>query len=1067
MPLISKEFIDQLLYETDILHVFQQQGLALEKKGSAYWCKSPFKEEKTPSCQVKPNTQKFYDFSTEKGGNAVSLLMEKNNFTYVQAIEELAKMSGKAVQYETTEDSEKYREKREKSEEYRKFTKALNKKLQQELHKLPKTHDAWKEIAKRGYTDEEVKEYGLGFAPGSQFIYQLFSDKGAVEIGKKLDLITDKNQDKFFNCLVYPLSDDHDDVLGFARRRLDDNEAYGKWINPAETELYKKDRFLYGLNFAKTAIIKNKRVWLVEGYNDVIAWQKFGITNTVGTSGTALTVRQIDVLKKLTSKVTICMDGDEAGRIAVLRSIPVLLKAGFQVDVCQLPDNLDPDDYSRSKEFTEDETLEKSLQPYMINGFDVLMIEKFENKELDELDRSNNLKEMVQMISGIPDIITQTHYLGIVQKKTKTSQTVLKKLMQEQEIKKQKVINDQNDMYMLPKTVAQNHNITDLLPMIEAYQMFIADNAIWMMEYNDSGPSTFKAVSNFSIEILQHMNDEKFPSKLFKIVNTKNEERIFDGRADVLVSPQEFKKLCANQGNFRYEGSQKDIDKLSAFLYDRMGVGRKVDVLGWNPEGFWCWNNAITIPGKLTEAIDDNGIFRHEGNSYYVPSANQIYRMNPNKFNQQKRIKLTPATHSMEEFLGMVKKVHREFGVLGILFSFASAHQDLIVNIAKGFPLFFLYGPPSTGKDELYGVMKKMFGIAKTDFMNLENRQSTGKAKLRSFGEFSNMLVHLSEYTNGDKDIDGMMKGLWDRGSYKRATLDSHVSTDSSSILSAAIVTGNQSPNDEAVLTRLIYGEMTKDTFTLQEKENFEKLETMTNDGLTSFMQKVIFARPLFEEKFAAKFSMYKKILSQREAFKGAIDRIITNYAILGATHEILKETNEIVFPFTSMEMLDVFDQFVINLRRRLDSANIFSKFWDVFLACLYGNETTKLHLNVHVKVEGNQMFLRFTEIFNRMQTEWYPRFGESCPSKNVLLEKLKTDPCYIGDTKSTRIGNFNTSAYIVDLNKIQIKENILSALNMQQEDMESRNGQGNLFGSPATPTDLSNERDKADEFGF
>ncbi|WP_372472581.1 hypothetical protein AB4865_07125 [Capnocytophaga sp. ARDL2] len=112
----------------------------------------------------------------------------------------------------------------------------------------------------------------------------------------------------------------------------------------------------------------------------------------------------------------------------------------------------------------------------------------------------------------------------------------------------------------------------------------------------------------------------------------------------------------------------------------------------------------------------------------------------------------------------------------------------------------------------------------------MENKQSTGKAKLRSFGEFSNMMVHLSEYTNGDKEIDGMLKGIWDRSSYKRATLDSHMSTDSTPILCSAIVTGNQTPTNEAVLTRLIYGEMTKNQFTLEESQAFEEFENMTTD---------------------------------------------------------------------------------------------------------------------------------------------------------------------------------------------------------------------------------------------
>lgn len=1062
MPFISSEFIESLLREVEIMNVFQREGIEIRKQGSSYVCLSPFKEERTPSCVIYPTQQRFWDFSTDKGGNAVFLLMEKRGMSYPEAIEELAHQMGRPVVYDKVENVAAYHQKKERTAELKKFNNALAKKFQEELFKLDRNHPAWQEIQKRNYTENEVKEYGLGFAPGHNFIYNLFSKSGAVQLGKDLDLINDKNQDKFFNTLVYPLYDEQDNVLGFARRRLDDNKDFGKWLNPTETDIFKKDQFLYGLNFAGNSIHKENRVWLVEGYNDVIAWQKFGIVNTVGTNGTALSSKHIQKLKRLTSKITLCFDGDEAGQNANLKNIAPLLAEGFQVEVCRLPSGADPDDYSRSQIFNEENSLISSLQPFLVKGFEMLMEKKLAG---DELDRANGLKDLVKTISKISDITLRSIYEEQLRKRSKQSPAVLKNLLQEQEAKKIAEINTSNEDYILPKSVTTP--IDQLLPIIKEYQMFISDNQIFVEQYNEYGGNTFDSISNFSIEILQHMNDEKFPTKLARICNIRGEERIFDMPANSMTSPQRFKDILTNQGNYQWYGNQKELDKLTAYLYDKMGVGRRIDVLGWNAEGFFCWNNSVTVPGEANIEIDKNGLFHYEGQSFYVPSANEIYKHNAYRFAQQKRISLTAAKYPLSQYLEQMRKVHRNYGILGMLFAFAAAHQDLIVEVAKGFPLFFLYGPPSTGKDELYACLKKMFGIIKTDFINLENKQSTGKAKLRSFGEFSNMLVHLSEFTNGDKEIDGMLKGLWDRGSYRRATLDSSVSTDSTPILCAALVTGNQSPTDEAVLTRLIYGEMTKNQFSKEEKEEFELLEQMTSEGITAYMQQIIWHRPLFQAKFGDKYNLYKKELSRREAFKGAIDRIITNYAILGATHEILKETNDIIFPFTTSEMLEVFDEFVKNLRRKLDSANVFNKFWDVFLACLYGSELNKLQLNVHLKIEGNVLYLRFTEIYNRIQTEWFPRFGEPCPSRQTLLEKLKADSCYIRDTKSTRIGTANTSAYMVDLNKIEIKDNILFALYLQNEEqLSEETGTNSLFSSEIS-TPVENAENSANELGF
>lgn len=288
MPYIKQEFIDRLLQDSDIVEVFHRFGDEPKKKGAYYFCISPFTAEKTGSCWVNQKTQRFKDFSSGKFGNVISYLMEKKTITYPEAIEELAKIQGKSLEYEKPEIAEQVQEKQKKQKELRKYLEALVPRFQEELKKLSPEHPAWLEIEKRKYTKEDVAEWKIGFAPGNGFMYKLFSEAGAVEIGKKLGLINDKNQDKLWNKLIYPIYDDKDKVCGFATRNLEEISDFAKWMNPAENELYHKDKIFFGFNFAKNAIAKQNRVWIVEGYNDVIAWHKNGIENTVAASETAI-----------------------------------------------------------------------------------------------------------------------------------------------------------------------------------------------------------------------------------------------------------------------------------------------------------------------------------------------------------------------------------------------------------------------------------------------------------------------------------------------------------------------------------------------------------------------------------------------------------------------------------------------------------------------------------------------------------------------------------------------------------------------------------------------------------
>jgi hypothetical protein len=780
----------------------------------------------------------------------------------------------------------------------------------------------------------------------------------------------------------------------------------------------------------------------------------------VASSGTAISVQQIEALKKLAPKVTICMDGDDAGRKSLLKYIPEFLKAGFLVDVCQLPEKMDPDDYSRSADFSEEKSLEKSLQQFIINGFQILMLEKLEG---DELDRANGIKDLVKIASAVPDFMIQNHYMDVLQKTTKVKDKVLKQLMQEETSEKIKVLNNDSEEYKFPTNITTPPD--KLLPFVKAYQIFQSDNRIYVQTNFEEPPYYFKDISNFSIDIVQHMSDEKRPMKLIRICNVKGEERIFDAPAEQLNTPQRFTDMLSQQGNYQWDGDLKDQKKLISYLFDQMGVGRKIDVLGWNPEGFYCWNNMVTIPGSSTIEIDKNGIFHYDGHTYYVPSANEIYKAAATRYQTQKRIVLRPTKTPIDQYLAQMLKVHREFALIGMLFAFASVHQDVILESSQGFPIFFLYGPPSTGKDQLFAAIKSMFGISATDSINLENNQSTGKSKIRKFAELANMVVHLSEYTNHNKEVVGLMKGLWDRSGYTRGTIDSMYATETVPILSSTIMTGNETPTDEAVLSRLLFGEMQKNQFTAAEKEAFKAFNEMTATGTTGYLQQVLQQRPAFVEKFGDKFNMYKTMLAHREAFEGGVDRLVTNYAILGATYEILRDS--IVFPFSFNEMLETFDSFVANTRRKMESYSVLSRFWDVLIAVMRGSKDNQLRVGRDLRLEGNMLAFNFTNVYNRVQTEWFQRNNESAPAKMTLLDKIKKDDSFDKVVASYRLGEGKdspkTSVVVVNIDKLDpfTKRDLVYAIEWQKND-------GSLFNSPATPNEtLFNEGENGDDLGF
>lgn len=1103
---INKQFIEDLLSKVDIIDIISDYT-ELKKRGAYFFGLSPFQNENSPSFCVKPATQRFTCYSSSKTGNVVTFLMEHENLTYTEAIEQIAKKISVEIEYDNTEQTEAYKQIAEKKKEYRPVLEKAFLAYQNHFKTLKKDHHAKVEVLEhRQYTDNDIAEWGICYAPGSRFLFDLFTEPKDKEAAQEIGLIGEK-ADKLWDRVLYPINNTEGFLIGFGARDLSGKKNSAKWMNPPQSILYQKDKIWFALDRAKKSIINQQEAWVVEGYNDVIAWHKGGITNTIASCGTAITENQIKILRKYTDKINFTFDNDKAGNKAMLRYIPLFLEAGFCVKVVTLK-GFDPDDFLREHqpfineytkkvetvlqdlkdnelsfdeiankhEMSEDEVAEigniraEQTDRYVLeniikanatttDGFKTLM-----DAELvgDAIDITKAAQRLADTLSKIQDDALTEIYIPWLVKESKVSKTSINKWIKHfkakreaarilEEEKKRKAAEAKEDnseeyQYDLPEEV--KIPFKELKDDIFKYQMFMANDKVWMQVTND-GYKTFRSVTNFSIQILQHMQDEKFPMKLLKIKNIHGLQKIFDVPSENLNTPQKFDDSVTAHGNFQWTAGRNDFIKLRSYLFDKMGNGRKIDVLGWQKENFWAWNNLIILEDGSSYDIDENGIFIHKDISYYLPSANKIYASNQFKFEAQKKFKVQKASVSFQSYVVAARKVHREHAISGLLFSIASMFQDVVVDYLGNFPILFLYGPPSTGKDQLAEICQSFYGIPQTA-INLEGGVSTIKAQVREFAQFCNSMSHLSEYKRGDPKLDGVLKGLWDRRGYKRGNIESHVGTESIPILSSVILTGNDYPDAEALITRLIPNEMTKNTFNELEVKEFEKLREMTKGGISSYTKEILQHRELFIKNFEQKYKMFKS--SFREVVPEAKSRMISNIAVLGATYEVFKDVLQI--PFSFIEMTDHFVKITKKQSRRLESASIINKFWDTYLAALRGPITDRLQVGVDLKIEGESLFFNFTNTFNKIQTQWFKQHRESAPGKGDLKDKLKKENCFVTyHERGVRMASGKacspTSAFEINLSTLSLRDEILNAIEYQQSQGKAAFDVPN---SPATP---------------
>lgn len=426
--MILKETIDAVC-ELPIEEVIPRYNVELKRAGANWKGLSPWTDERTPSLMVSPAKRIFKDFSSGRGGNVINFVMEKEFMTYPEAIRDIASKFGiEVLESQTNEEDILLERQREACFIIHEIA---NKYWRDNYAFFPEVQQY---VSGRGISPQMVEKFQIGVAPATlagltNHLINLGYDWQMCVHTSVLGYSQEKNTiyDRFRARLMFPIRSLTGTILGFGGRDLTGDKNKAKYLNSSESVVYEKSKILYGLYEGKHAIAQKQKVYLVEGYTDVISFHQAGIENIVSSSGTSLTIEQAKLIKRFCKYVVVMFDADSAGIRAALRGIDILLAEGLNVSIVLLPAGQDPDDFAKSRN-------EDQIMTYLIANSKDFLIFKLNyllaQAEEDLSKKSDAITDVVVSISKIPNPVQREVYLRECSKITALGIDSLRQMLQ-------------------------------------------------------------------------------------------------------------------------------------------------------------------------------------------------------------------------------------------------------------------------------------------------------------------------------------------------------------------------------------------------------------------------------------------------------------------------------------------------------------------------------------------------------------------------------------------------------------------------------------------------------------
>ena len=523
--LISRETIEEVKNRIDIYDVVSD-FVSLKKSGQNYKGLSPFNNEKTPSFFVVPAKGIFKDFSSGKGGDAFTFVMEHEKMSYVEAIRYLAKKYGVEIKEDrSSTESKEVQSERESLYILMNFAKDFYKNTLTQSEEGRSIGLSY--FRERGFNDRTLEKFELGYAleGWENFTKEAIAKGYNKELLEKTGLVVKKEDgssyDRFRGRVIFPVHGLSGKVVAFGARMLGKEKNQPKYINSPETDIYHKSDVLYGLYEGKNSIRQHDVCYLVEGYTDVISMHQADVENVVASSGTALTENQIKLIRRFTENITVLFDGDNAGIKAALRGIDMILRGGLNVRVLLFPDGEDPDSFSRKVGTTEfQKYLKEHTQDFV--SFKASLYAKEAGG--DPIRKAESIKEIVSSIAVIPDPIKRSVYVQETSNLLKIGEPVLltelnKILIQERRKNEKENLRTQIDIQETAIPVEDIGAQVKIDPQSLVYYQE-RETIRLLLNYADQTLEESK-LSDF---LLHELEDVEFTNEVFKSIYLKFKE---------------------------------------------------------------------------------------------------------------------------------------------------------------------------------------------------------------------------------------------------------------------------------------------------------------------------------------------------------------------------------------------------------------------------------------------------------------------------------------------------------------------------------------------------------------
>lgn len=423
--------IDEVKRRIDIVDLISSY-LTLKKAGANYKALCPFHQEKTPSFMVSSEKQIFKCFGCGRAGDAITFFMEMENLEFPEALKILAERAGVQLPQFKKEEYQEVKDEKTKIYEINRWATAFFHKI---LTEKPKAQFVKDYLEKRKVTQASITEFKLGYAPDS---YNMLSNFLTVKGYSMLDInragLRGDRYDRFRDRLMFPIADALGNIIGFSGRAMHETKS-GKYINSPDTPIYFKSRVLYGLDKAKRTIKEKNYCLVVEGQMDLISLHQNGYKNAVASSGTALTVPQLEILSRFTEMIVFCFDQDKAGETATKRAINLAHQNGFDVQIIVLPSGKDPDECLRKNPEVWEKAL-KGRQGAVDYYFEMVFPKKLE--ELDAPRKREIAKELLSVIKNLSDKVAVSHYIKKLAERLDTPEKFLYEALDKMSASKEK-----------------------------------------------------------------------------------------------------------------------------------------------------------------------------------------------------------------------------------------------------------------------------------------------------------------------------------------------------------------------------------------------------------------------------------------------------------------------------------------------------------------------------------------------------------------------------------------------------------------------------------------------------